>query len=453
MQRALALEASPPLSFALRFFLAAPFYVLLSGLLLLYAGPSALASRWQPAILALTHLLALGAIAQAMFGALLQILPVATGIRSFHSAPLVGGIHLSLNLGTLSLAGAFLTGQPLLFLAASILLALAFGAFLLTLAWALWRDRARRTKGAPTILLAVRLALIALLLTVLLGLFLANHYSFSWPLPRWLTDMHAAWGLLGWVGLLVIGISFQVIPIFQVTERFPDGVTHWLALVLFIFLLILSAALYWARSSPVMGWGPSSPKFWLSWLLLGFAFYAWVALQLLKNRKRPHPDTTTVFWRTAYFSLIAILLLWGGGQLLPLLPSAAALSSSISLKLPLWLGGLALLGFAWSAINGMQYTILPFLLWFNAQRNAPVVIRELPRVRHYLPDAQARPQWYVHGLSLLLFALALGGMPILIYPAAAVLCLSTLWFYKNIAYALRQYQAALQLIASRVESE
>src|SRR5690625_7813914 len=105
--------------------------------------------------------------------------------------------------------------------------------------------------------------------------------------------MHAAWGLLGWVGLLVIGISFQVIPIFQVTERFPDGVTHWLALVLFIFLLILSAALYWARSCPVMGWGPSSPKFWLSWLLLGFCFYALLAVKLLENHKRPHTDTPT----------------------------------------------------------------------------------------------------------------------------------------------------------------
>src|SRR5690625_2236399 len=104
MQRAIALDASPPLSYALRFFVNAPCYVLLTVLLPFYAGPIALGSRWQPAILAATHLLSLGAIAQTMFGALLQIMPVATGIHIFKGPWRVTLIHLTLNLGTLCLA-------------------------------------------------------------------------------------------------------------------------------------------------------------------------------------------------------------------------------------------------------------------------------------------------------------------------------------------------------------
>src|SRR5690625_3278154 len=99
MQRALALDASPPLSFSLRFFIAAPLFVIFAALILLISGPQALTSRWQPAVLALTHLLVLGTLAQTMIGAILQILPVATGILVFQSRIFVSLIHISLNAG------------------------------------------------------------------------------------------------------------------------------------------------------------------------------------------------------------------------------------------------------------------------------------------------------------------------------------------------------------------
>src|SRR5699024_5476235 len=358
-------------------------YVLLTALLLLYAGPTALDSRWQPAILAATHLLALGAIAQTMFGALLQIMPVATGIHIFKGPWRVTLIHLTLNLGTLSLAAGFLTYKPIFFLCASVLLATSFVVFLLSVAWALWRDRKLRTKGAPTILMAIRLAVVSLVLAVGLGLFLSSHLGFNNPVDRWWTNLHAAWAVFGWIGLLVIGISFQVIPIFQVTERYPNHITHWLAPILFIALLMLSYGLIQDQAS--LG---------AVTLLLGFSLYALVSLKLLKKRKRPSPDTTTVFWRTSFVCLILTLPLW--------LLLALKLWPSHNNQLAVLLGALALLGFAWSAINGMLYTILPFLLWYNAQRNAPIVIRSLPRVHQYLPDTTARPQFYVHLLSLLL---------------------------------------------------
>src|SRR5690625_2329649 len=115
MQRALALYASPPLSFSLRFFITAPLYVIFSAFLLLVAWPQALSSRWHRAILAITHLLVLGTLAQTMIGALLQMLPVATGITVFQSRRLVRLIHISLNAGTLLLAAAFLSGSAQLF--------------------------------------------------------------------------------------------------------------------------------------------------------------------------------------------------------------------------------------------------------------------------------------------------------------------------------------------------
>ncbi len=431
MQRALALDASPPLSYALRFFVTAPAYVLLTALVLIDAGPLALASRWQPAILAATHLLALGAIAQTMFGALLQIMPVATGIRVFQGPWRVSLIHLSLNLGTLCLAIGFLTYQPGFFLWASGLLAISFSVFLLSVIWALWRDRKRRTKGAPTILMAIRLAILSLITALLLGLFLSTHLGLGDFVERRWTNLHAAWALFGWIGLLVIGISFQVIPIFQVTERYPDLITRWLAPILFIILLVLSYALIQHQA-----WQ------WAVVPISGFALYAWVSLKLLHHRKRPKADTTTVFWRCAFSCLILALPMW--------LILVSGFLPSLHNQFKVILGALALFGFAWSAINGMLYTILPFLFWFNAQRNAPIVIRALPRVSRYLPDEKARPQFYAHCAALVFLLCAFFWPQVFFYPALLLLILSVLWLYKNIVLAIQTYRSALILIQTTV---
>ena len=73
----LLFEQAPPVSVPLRFLLTAPWFAVLAGALLAWAGPDALASRWTPALLGVTHLLTLGFMATAMVGALLQILPGA----------------------------------------------------------------------------------------------------------------------------------------------------------------------------------------------------------------------------------------------------------------------------------------------------------------------------------------------------------------------------------------
>src|SRR5690625_99236 len=435
MQRALALDASPPLSFSLRFFITAPLFVIFAAFILLVAGPQALSSRWHPTILAITHLLVLGTLAQTMIGALLQILPVATGITVFQSRPLVRLIHISLNAGALLLAAAFLSGSAQLFFWASCLLALSFGSFMFALAWGLWRDRHQQTKGAPTILLAVRLALLSLFVTILLGLFLSTHMIFNWPLHRWLTNLHAGWGLFGWLGLLLLGISYEVIRIFHFTERFPDLTTKYLAAIIFALLIGLSFGLFSGQSQII--------SLFSSAIFLSFAAYALVALNLLRHRKRPHPDTTTLFWLTAFFCLLFCLLIWTLQSQLR--------SPDLLRQLPLTLGFLAIFGFAWSAINGMLYTILPFLLWYNAQRNAPIVIRGLPKVREYLSDTKARPQYYLHLLTVFSLGAATLYPRALLYLAATVCLSSIIWLYRNIFLALSHYRQALQHIALTVQ--
>ena len=60
MQALLAFEQGPPVAVPARFFLTAPLYLVLAGVLLAFEGQAVFASRWTPAALALTHLLTLG---------------------------------------------------------------------------------------------------------------------------------------------------------------------------------------------------------------------------------------------------------------------------------------------------------------------------------------------------------------------------------------------------------
>ncbi|MCE9569169.1 MAG: hypothetical protein K8R10_04030 [Rhodocyclales bacterium] len=79
MHANLSFDQAPPISVPYRFFVAAPWFGVLAGILLTWSGADALASRWTPEALALTHLIALGFMLQAMCGALFQFIAVAVG--------------------------------------------------------------------------------------------------------------------------------------------------------------------------------------------------------------------------------------------------------------------------------------------------------------------------------------------------------------------------------------
>ena len=55
MQALLSYDQSPPMAAPFRFFLSAPVFGVLAGLLLVWSGQSALMSRWTPEAVAATH--------------------------------------------------------------------------------------------------------------------------------------------------------------------------------------------------------------------------------------------------------------------------------------------------------------------------------------------------------------------------------------------------------------
>ena len=253
---ALSLEQAPPVSIPVRFFLTAPLFGLAAALVALVYGPDLLASTWSPTVLAFSHLLTLGFLSMVMCGAMLQMLPVVAAAPVPAVVAVGTLVHILLVLGTGLLAG---TGFVLFLSATAVAL--------------------KRAPGANATATGVGLALLSLAITVVVGLFLGSGLLGIGGLERMpdLVRGHIGWALSGWVGLLLLAVSYQVVPMFQVTPEYPawmkKGLAWWLWLGLLGWSLLLFGANqgYWAQFWPAVGMAP---------VMAVFSLFAAVTLRL-----------------------------------------------------------------------------------------------------------------------------------------------------------------------------
>ena len=370
----MAFEQAPPASVPLRFLLTAPWFLMLAALVLLAHGPDALASRWTPALLAATHLVTLGFMSMVMLGALFQLLPVVAGVPIPRPALVAAVVHPALSVGALLLAAGLLFALPWALRAAVALLGVAFAVFLGAAGWALVRSAVRDDSVR-----AIRLAVFALLVTVVLGLWLASALAWRRSVPLLeLVAQHVGWGLAGWTALLAIGVAVQVVPMFQLTPSYPPRISRVLAPALF------GALAAWSFSS-LLGWSGIARLFGAA-SALAILLYAGATLALQRRSRRPWHDATLLTWRAGMASLIAAAALW----ILRELPV-------VDERAHLLLGMLFLAGFALSAIVGMLYNIVPFLLWIALRRR---VQARVPHTRQILPERGTRWHAWLHVVSV-----------------------------------------------------
>lgn len=422
---ALSLDQAPPILVPLRFFLSAPLFGMLAALILLGAGPAAWGTRWSPAMLAATHLMTLGFMTMVMMGALMQMLPVLAGVPVPHARRVSGALHFLLSAGTLLLAGGLLyVRNDALRLSLPPLL-LAFGVFLGVMGLCLGRTRVR----GPTVG-GMRLAVAALAVAVILGMLLGAQRGWGLNiLGRRFTDLHVAWGLLGWAGLLVVGVAYQVIPMFQMTPEFPRRLTRWLAPALFAALAVWSLSVFFTLRLTLP---PFIPPLLATLPVLGYTLFAVVILRLQQRRRRRLPDVTVLFWRIASLSIVTAAALWCAG---PLWPAAYAGHRAL-----LW-GVLIIVGFGVSAINGMLYKIVPFLVWLHLQSGGGR--GRLTNMKEIIPDERARRQWWLHCAGLCLLIAAAWYPSWFAHAGALAFGLSCLLLWLNLLSAYRMYRRLL----------
>ena len=416
LQAGLSFEQAPPFALPLRFLLTAPLF-LFAAALLIVLSPDALASRWTPQALALTHALTLGFLAMVMLGALMQMLPVVAG-SPLPAPHLVAWFsHIALMLGTAALMNGFLTAEPAAF---GVGMALLGGGLLVFLAAA--AGSLARAVGSATVN-GIRLAVTSLAITLLLGLALALLRAGWWspPAVEAAIAAHVVFGLLGWVLLLVIGVAYQVVPMFQITPPYPPRLARWLTGTLFALLLFHSAIpLLPAAAGRLVDAG----------LAGGILLFALATLRLQARRRRKLPDVTLDYWRLGMASLIACVAAWLVAWLFPVWADSDLY--------PLLQGVLFLGGFAVSVVNGMLYKIVPFLAWFHLQAQLQARAGSIPTMKEMIAERRMRWQFRLH-LSAVGLLAAAAWWPRLAMMAGIVLGLSALLLWVNLLSAARRF--------------
>jgi hypothetical protein len=353
----LAIERGPALDLPRRFLLATPAWGMLAAALLCAHGATMLRSRWDPALLAATHAIALGVLGNAMFGSLLQFLPAAAGVRVRGNAIIGRLLHGLLNAGTMALVGGLYLAAPRLLSVAAVMLPASF-----VLLAAMVLPGLVRAGGQRLLRAGIGAALAAALVTVVLGaglaLLLAGHVATALSLPA-LADVHAAWGLAGWVLVLLASIARVVMPMFQGTGEVRASLqAGWL---LGLGLLLVAGSLAWLGAGE-----PGLLRIGVALATLAFALaVAWLQWRSPRLRNAPLRG----FWAAGAGVLaLAAVLLWRGG---PAVFTAGLLALGIGLPL---------------LVTGMQLQIVPFLAWIDLQRRSVRGVR-VPPVQRLLDNA------------------------------------------------------------------
>lgn len=408
----LSLDQAPPISVPFRFFITAPIFGVLIGIVFLLFPFELIQNRYSDVAIAVVHLFTLGMLSMIIFGAMQQMMPVLAGAVIKKPVLFANIVHLGLTLGTLLFSASFLFDIGYLLHGAILLLGISFLTF-----FAVAIRLLMKVEFLTSTVKAMRLFAFAGLITAVLGIFIATshiqdnvgeyHYAF--------VNSHLTFGLLGFAVLLIMGVSFQVIPMFYVAKNFPKVLQERMPLVIFALLFILCGFFFLESSVFVI-------KLFLALFLIAFCLYG---IDSLNNRKRPVFDVTLWYWKLSLYMFIVSMLNW------LFVPQDSYYLLSVLFGF----------GFLYSLLQGMVYKIIPFLSWFHLTSKGHFSV---PNIRDMIGEDLIKLHFFIYASSLFFFILTPFLSTIFIYIAASFFILSNVMFFVNCLIAVKKYRAIAQ---------
>ena len=404
----LSLDQAPPISVPFRFFLTAPIFGVVISFVLFFTPFSESSNQYSHFAIGLIHLFTLGILSMIIFGAMQQMMPVLAGAIIKKPRFFANVVHTSLVFGTLFLSFSFILElRNLLFIGATFL-AIAFLTFFIMSIKLLFN-----VKFLTSTVKAMRLFSLAGLITLFLGLYLAfSHINLSFDENYYIVVfLHILFALFGFALLLIMGVSFQVIPMFYVALDFPKFVQNKMPLILFILLFVSAVFLYLDINFFIL-------KIIFTTLIISICFYG---LKSLNNRRRPVFDATLWYWKFSLSSLIISMIIW----IFNLFESNYILAIVFAF------------GFLYSLLQGMVYKIIPFLSWFHLSSKGYF---KLPTIREFIDEKYIKIHFFVHFISIVFFILSYFENN-LIYSASILFLISNILFFINCLNAVKKYLA------------
>ena len=392
---------SPPIQLMKPYFLLSGGFYFLSFLLLFFLDPFVGVQDFS--LIGWVHLYMLGFVMMGIFAAMAQLGPIV--VESKHANVnifkylwmfLLSGLLLML-LGfykdvTFLLIGGFLVLVAMLIYARE---------FLMTI-----KSSHRKT----SITKAMKMSNFFLIFGILTGLVMALAFNGYIDInPHDILNIHTFGLIVGFVILLIMGISIILIPMFGSSARISDNefTKSFYTIAFGVTLMMLS-------------------PFILSEFLKQSAYFVTIVAILLyfyqlytmtSSRKRIKHDIWARSMYVAFLSFITAFLI---------LISYLFTDNETALKLGMWILFVGFFGFV---IVGNFYKVIPFLIWFHIY--SPLIEeRAVPMLHELLPSKLANLQWFFSITGLLLTSLALGVDNTLLFKGGVVLlCVASLIFF------------------------
>ncbi len=410
---------SPPLGHVAPFFVAAPLGLIAAGLMLVRADGDAFLAVNIPKLVSATHAAVLGWLTLFIMGALYQLGPTVFGGRllSLRLVRVQFVVHV---MSVAAFVIALETWNVSVMGMAGIAVAVSFGLFLVN---ALPAIRWFKKGSLPRLYVSV--AVLFLVGTAAAGISFAGALEHLWfPVTQGRLAGHAHLGLVGWLGLTLMGVSYQLVPMFHVVPRRRPRFGRIALAVTVVSTIAAGIGFSLEPSIPV--------RLALAlFLAAGPVLWASDMVEFLRARSRRRMD---IHGRATILALAFLVLAIALGMLVSL--GGAVAPAGEPARLQLAYGVAAIGGWAGVTLIGNSFKIVPFLVWNERYRE--IAGREpVPMVAELSNETWAHVTLTLHAMAVLVLVLgAISGQLLLLHSGGFLLMVAGASHFGAIVFVL-----------------
>ncbi len=370
--------------------------------------------HFQPKLLGLTHIATLGWITMIIFGAMFQLVPVVLQVKLFSER--LGEIQFWVYLASVTgMVLSFFKFDTFLLAVFASLVSLAILIFIFNITASLIRVKEWNITG--TYLAA---ALFYLFFTVAAGIMMAiNLYS-----PYFKTNhleylkLHAHLAFVGWVSMVIMGVTYKLIPMFSLSHGFSLKPAKWVFVFINAGLILLTVEYHFPRRTIML---PISTAL----IACGNLTFLYQVYLIMKNRVRKNLDVGLTY------SMVSFGMMFAATIVGVFLVFEKFLDFDALTRVVLIYGYMILFGYFSLLIVGQMYKIVPFLVWFH-KFSSKVGFEPVPLLKDMYSEKLARAEFVlmIFAVAVTITAMALENK-ILMYASTGVMFVSSLLFLKN----------------------
>ncbi len=407
-------KMSPSYKMVRKYFIASIFEFVLLTFMMFINADSIKGFHFQSKLLGLTHIATLGWITMIIFGAMFQLVPVVLQVKLF-SEKLAEAQFWIFLFGLTGMVLFFFKFDTFFLAIFASLVSLAMLIFIFNITMSIIKVKEWNITGTY-----IAAALVYLFFTVVAGIMMAinlYHPYFKTNHLEYL-KLHAHLAFIGWVSMVIMGVSYKLIPMFSLSHGFSLKPAKWT----FGFInagLILMTVEYHLPERTIM-----LPIATLL-IAVGNIIFLYQVYLIMKSRVRKILDVGLTY------TMVSFGMMFIATALGVFLVFENFLKPEYLSKLVLVYGYLILFGYFSLIIVGQMYKIVPFLVWFH-KFSAKVGLEPVPMLKDMFNENYAKVEFVVMNLALTgtVAAIAFENR-VAMYISTGLMFLSSLIFMKN----------------------